>query len=323
MEVPNIENLDFYHYGDYTNEEEHPYDMTVYDDHVLDTLPIRSINMSLINRHNANEVLFKISKFSPPIHIYEPVMCDDITLPFRKIYSGYKYIFKVNSDLNSFFENIITKYHNTQSDKNFNIMPRGYTRNKESFVCISSSSHTNLSFYGNSIFANQYSANKLYALLTSIWAQYLQYDMCFDIHFENDHTSENKSDYTPYMHIYKIVVNVNPSIVEKESIVHSRKQLQLYSNLIFSKRGLCLPVEILDKIASFLVTDNSIKITQKIKTNVLKYIETNDHIIDIVIEHEILLEEEQRKRCIIENEDMYYAQPPDLDEYIDEFPDLV
>jgi hypothetical protein len=99
--------------------------------------------------------------------------------------------------------------------------------------------------------------------------------------------------------------------------------MRLYSKLIFSKCDLLLPDEILDHIASFLVTDNSIKITEKIKTNVLKYIETNDHIMDIIIEHEILLEEHRIEDCVIRYENMHYPQPPDLDEYIDEFPDLV
>jgi hypothetical protein len=174
-----------------------------------------------------------------------------------------RYYFEINKEMASFFEKIVAKYHATKPDKNFNIIPSNCIKGKPSINVNIDTDFTHL-YYND----NERDKTNLHNLMSSRLASYLTYDIHFSISFKNNH----RSNYIPTFNTYGIRLNINKSIVEQEATKLSKRQMRLYSKLIFSKCNLLLPDEILDHIASFLVHHNSNKISETINTQILNII---------------------------------------------------
>jgi hypothetical protein len=228
---------------------------------------------------------FTIQMGAPKI-IRVPIINTHLPSHYQRLCQKYEYVFEVNEELKELLKSIETRYRETEHDEHFRIIP-------ESTISISRCyymSGLNLSFFGNTIFTDKYSALKLYTLITSGWASYLKYNITCNIKFKNDYTKEDISNYSPYIYLNTedagVCVDIDPIRLENESYIFSKKQMMCYSKLgiPFLKS---LPIVALDTIAYFLIPHNSAKFRDTIRTSVIKYIETDKYIEDIVTEYEL------------------------------------
>ena len=209
-------------YDDELETEDYQFDGIIESGKVLKVLgeAKQSIILYLHHQNVMNQIHFNFHNMQPPILVEEPSIDERFSIRHRKNYAYHNMYFEMNPEIKQLFEKIISYYHNTEQDKQFNIVSECINGTE----CVSFGTHGILEYqYRITLFGKQFSydyttnkyiRHKVYTFMSSDLAKYFEFDLTAFVTFKNDHTSDKKSDYVPHFTPHKANIKLNPNIID-------------------------------------------------------------------------------------------------------------